>query len=100
MLNLPYFSLPFTIECDACSMGVGAMLMQVDQFIAYMRKALKGRASSLSTYENELLVVVMVVKCWRPYLLGQQFVVKTNQKALKFLLDKGICIEAQHKWVI
>lgn len=44
--------------------GVGAMLMQSGQPIAYMSKLLKGSALLLSTYEKELLALVAVVQKW------------------------------------
>lgn len=44
--------------------------------------------------------MVMAVQRGRPYLLGQQFVIKTNQKALKFLLEQRVGTEAQQKWII
>lgn len=58
---------------------MGAVLMQQGQPIAFLSKALKGRALALSTYEKELLALVTTVYKWRPYLLGQAFKVKTDQ---------------------
>lgn len=55
-----------------------------------MSKLLKGKALLLSTYEKELVVLVGAVQKWRPYLLGQSFVVKTDQQALKFLLEQRV----------
>lgn len=60
--------------------------MQFDCPIAYMSKLLKGRALLLFTYEKELLALVTAIQKWLPYLLGQPFVVKTNQQALKFFV--------------
>jgi hypothetical protein len=40
VLALPDFSVPFTIETDACDTGIGAVLMQCGHPIAYMSKAL------------------------------------------------------------
>lgn len=66
--------------------------MQSDRTIAYMSKLLKGRALLLFTYEKELLALVTAIQKWLPYLLGQPFVVKTNQQALKFLLEQRVGI--------
>lgn len=60
--------------------------MQSGCFIAYMSQLMKGRALLLSTYEIELLALVTAIQKWHPYLLGQPFVVKIDQQALKFLL--------------
>jgi len=68
------------IECDASRGGVGAILMQDKKPIAYFSKALRARNLAKSTYEKELMEVVLVIQHWRPYLLGRKFVVSTDQK--------------------
>lgn len=87
------------MECDASGMGVGAVLMSLQQPITYMSKALKGRALSLSTYAKELFALVTVVQKWRPYFLGRPFTVKTNQQVFKFLLEQRVGMAAQQKWL-
>jgi hypothetical protein len=79
VLRLLNFSKPFTIECDASGLGIGVVLMQEGQPIAFMSQALKGKALFYSTYENELLSLVSAVQKWRPYLQGQSFKIKIDQ---------------------
>jgi hypothetical protein len=99
VLRLPDFNQPFVIECDASGSGLGAVLMQDRQPIAFLSKALKGRALLLSTYEKELLSLVTAVQHWRPYLLGHTFKVKTDHQALKFLLEQKMGTPSQQRWL-
>lgn len=64
--------------------------MQEDQPIAFISKILKRRSLLLSTYENEFFALVEVVKKWRPYILGQSFIIKNYQQALKYLLEQQV----------
>jgi hypothetical protein len=42
---------------------------------------------------------VIAVQKWRPYLLGQSFKVKTDQQALKFLLEQMAGKVSQQRWI-
>ena len=62
MLALPNFTNPFVIEYDASGTGLRVVLMQNHRPLAFHSQALKGRSLLLSTYEKELLALVIVVK--------------------------------------
>lgn len=53
----------------------------------------------MSTYEKELFALVSSVIKWRQYLLGQAFVVCTNQQSLKHLLDEKTGTSMQQRWI-
>jgi hypothetical protein len=100
VLALPDFSKPFVVECDASGLGIGAVLLQDNRPIAYFSKAIKRTELGLSTYEKEMLALVSAVQRWRPYLLGSKFIVSTDQKSLKFLLNQTISTITQQRWLV
>jgi hypothetical protein len=86
-LALPNFAKPFVIETDASNSGLGAVLMQDDNPLAFFSKALGPKSRRLSTYEKELMAILLAVQAWRPYLQFQEFLILTDQKSLTQLTD-------------
>ncbi|TYK04972.1 Transposon Tf2-6 polyprotein [Cucumis melo var. makuwa] len=88
VLAMPDFNLLFEIEINASGYEVRAVLTQAKRPIAYFSRTLSIRDKAKSVYERKLIAVVFAVQRRRPYLLGRKFVVKTDQRSLKFLLEQ------------
>lgn len=89
VLALPNFDKVFISEIDACASGWRVELSQEGIPLAFSN-ALNPRHLGLSIYKNEYMAILMVVERWRHYLEHDQFIIKTNYKSLKYLLDKKI----------
>lgn len=102
VLALPDFTKTFSIETDASTTGIGAVLTQEGHPLAVLSKALGPRTSGLSTYEKEYLVVLMAMQHWRSYLQLAEFVIYTDQQSLVQLTDQRLqhaipnCIQTWH----
>ena len=56
--------------CDASQMGLGGLLMQNRQVVAYASRQLRVHKKNYPTHDLELAAVVFVLKIWRHYLYG------------------------------
>lgn len=90
VLRLPDFSPTFYLDTDASDFGVGAVLMQDGHPLAFFSNKLGPRRRSASTYHKELYAIVEAIQKWRQYLLGREFVIWTDQKSLRELLQQVI----------
>lgn len=90
VLTLPNFDKKFVVEAYASGTGIGVVLMQDNHPIAFISRSLNVQQQSLSTYEKELLAVVSAVQKWRHYLLLKKFVIRTNHRSLKYILDQRL----------
>ena len=97
VLALPNFAQPFTVETDACEDGIGAVLLQNAQPIAFLSKALGPTHKAMSIYEKEFLALIMVVERWRSYLHLQEFVITTDHKSLAYLSEQNLHSDMQRK---
>lgn len=79
VLTLPDFTKTFSLEIDASTHPVGAVLLQEKHPIAYFSKKLCPRMQRASTYLKELYGITTAIAKWRHYLLGAKFQIYTSE---------------------
>lgn len=99
VLAFPDFTEPFVVEVDASGKGIGAVLMQRQRPIAFLSQALSPKHLGLSTYEKELIALLVAVEKWTHYLQPAHFIPKTDHHSLKFLTKQTATIALQHKGI-
>ena len=88
MLVLPDPNGAFEVYCDASKKGLGCVLMQNRNVVAYASRQLKPHEVSYPTHDLELVAVVFALKVWRHHLYGVRFEVFLYHKSLKYLFDQ------------
>lgn len=90
VLALPDFNKPFQLQIDASNQGVGAVLLQNRNPLAFVSKALGPRTHGLSTYDKEYLAVLVAVEQWRAYLQHGEFVIFIDHRSLVHITDQRL----------
>jgi len=93
---------PFLLDTDACDVSIGAVLSQaqggVEHVIAYASRSLSKPERNYCVTRKELLVIVFYTKAFHQYLLGRQFVVRTDHSALQWLRSTPEPIGQEAPW--
>ncbi|XP_026460050.1 uncharacterized protein LOC113360806 [Papaver somniferum] len=99
VLAMPNFDKTFEIHCDASIVGIKAVLSQEDHPVAYYSKKNSYTRKKWSTYELELITLVQALKQWHPYLIHSEFIVNTDNQALKFLKISAKVNRMHDRWL-
>lgn len=87
--DMPKFDQPFEIETYASGFGTRSCSHTARLTLAFVSQPFFEKSRVKSIYERELITVVFGVQKWRQYLLGHHFIIRTDQKSLKFLFVVG-----------
>ena len=90
ILSFPMDSGDFVLDTDASAISVGAVLQQVqngeERVISYGSKKLNKEQRRYCVTRRELLAVVVFLREFRHYLLGKEFLIRTDHSCLTWLL--------------
>lgn len=87
------------VETNASGQGIGVVLMQQDHHISFISRALSSRYAALPIYGSELLAIVHALTKWSQYLLGKKFIIRNDQRSLKFLMEQKLHTNSQLMWL-
>ena len=90
VMRNPDFTRPFVLQTDASEVGVGAVLGQMDEKgfdhpVAYFSRKLLPRELKYSTVEKDCLAIKLGIEAFQVYLLGTEFTIQTDHRALQWL---------------
>src|SRR5260221_14351271 len=93
----------YRLDTDASNFAIGAVLSQVqdgeEKVIAYASRMLNTAERNYCVTRRELLAVVHFTKQFRPYLLGNEFLLRTDHSALRWLKLTPEPIGQQARWL-
>jgi hypothetical protein len=89
----------FDVYCDVSSTGLGRVLMQDGRVIVYSSLQLRRHEEHYPTHDLELAVVVLALRTWRHYLLGNVVHIFTDHKSLKYIFTQADLNMRQRRWL-
>lgn len=101
----PNFDLTFFLQADSSNFAVGGYLYQMSKqgekrVIAYASSVLKGSQLNYTTTEKELFAILYCLRQWRTLILGRDLVIRSDHKALSFLLTCKLKTARLTRWTL
>ena len=102
ILGMPRDEGTYYLDTDASDIGLGAVLSQNQDgdevVLAYASRILSRAEQNYDVTRRELLAVVFGLKVYKQYLLGREFVIRTDHSALQSLRKTPEPIRQQVRW--
>jgi len=108
LISSPVMAMPldegeYRLDTDASNIAIGAVLSQVqngeERVIAYGSRTLNKSERNYCVTRRELLAIVYFTKQFRTYLLGHEFLLRTDHSALRWLKLTPEAIGQQARWL-
>ncbi|KAK1627706.1 hypothetical protein QYE76_002021 [Lolium multiflorum] len=99
ILIMPDITKPFDVYCDASKIGLGCVLMQEGKVISYMSRQLKQHEQNHPAHDLELAAVVLALKVWRHYLMGNRCEIYSDHKSLKYIFTQKELNMRHRRWI-
>jgi hypothetical protein len=99
VLAQPDIARSFDVDCDASGTRLGCVHMQDGRVIAYSSQQLRRHEEHYPTHDLKLAAVVLALRTWRHYLLGNVVHNFTNHKSLKYIFTQADLKMRQRRWL-
>jgi hypothetical protein len=79
---------PFDVYCDASGTGFDGVLMQEGLVISYSLSQLRHHEEHYPTHDLVLVIMVMALRTWWHYLLGNVVHIYMDHKSMKYIFTQ------------
>ena len=81
---------PLSIQCDSSKTGLGAVLLQDDQPLAFVSRALTDAETRYAQLEKEMLAITWSVEKFHQYTFGRTTHIVSDHKPLESIMKKNL----------